>query len=176
MYQRSRKLLIFLVVLLAIQLACTAIDIMMSGHVSGGKFEFWIRLECIGLIRWISEEYVLSGVHLCGYDDTLLFLIQVTWILGVAWEVLALSLAVRIAVKHFRELQRPSTGWAVSDCVTVLIKTHVFYFARWGYKLNAIQYRCPLKFHASFALVSCFQLSYFSPVISVCQPMSDIRI
>ncbi|KAJ8592186.1 hypothetical protein M405DRAFT_859994 [Rhizopogon salebrosus TDB-379] len=48
---------------------------------------------------------------------------------------------VWIAVKHFRELP---TGWAVGDCFTVLIETHVFYFA-------------------SFVAVSCFQLSFFSP-------------
>ncbi|OAX37721.1 hypothetical protein K503DRAFT_783422 [Rhizopogon vinicolor AM-OR11-026] len=31
--------------------------------------------------------------------------------------------AVWIAGKHFQELQRTSTGWAVGDCFTVLIKT-----------------------------------------------------
>jgi len=58
------------------------------------------------------------------------FLPEITWILGSAWEILALSLAVWIAIKHFRELQRASTGWAVGDCFTILIQTHVFYFAR----------------------------------------------
>jgi hypothetical protein len=46
----------------------------------------------------------------------------------MAWEVLTLCLAVWMAVKHFREKQWPSTGWAVMDCFTILIKTHVFYF------------------------------------------------
>jgi hypothetical protein len=55
---------------------------------------------------------------------------QSTWILGTTWEILALCLAVWIPVKHFRELQRPSTGWAVGDCFTVLIETQLFYFAR----------------------------------------------
>jgi len=54
---------------------------------------------------------------------------EMTWILGIAWEVLGLCLAVWVAVKHFRELQR-SPRWAVSDCFTILIKTHVSYFAR----------------------------------------------
>jgi hypothetical protein len=53
-----------------------------------------------------------------------------SWIFGATWEILALCLAVWIAVGHFRELQRASTGWAVGDCFTVLIRTHVFYFAR----------------------------------------------
>jgi hypothetical protein len=63
-------------------------------------------------------------------EGNALFLTEITWILGVAWETLALSLAVWIAIKHFRELQRPSTGWAVGDCYTILMQTHVFYFAR----------------------------------------------
>jgi len=57
-------------------------------------------------------------------------LVEITWILGFAWETLALSLAVWIAIKHFRELQRTSIGWAVEDCFTILTQTHVFYFAR----------------------------------------------
>jgi hypothetical protein len=69
---------------------------------------------------------------MCGdhFDGNNLFLVSITWVLGTAWEVLALSLAVWIAVKHFRELQRPSTGWAVGDCFTILMETHVFYFTR----------------------------------------------
>jgi hypothetical protein len=70
---------------------------------------------------------------MCNYEiggNDGLILIQSTWILGTTWEILALCLALWIAVKHFRELQRPSTGWAVGDCFTVLIETHVFYFAR----------------------------------------------
>jgi hypothetical protein len=59
-------------------------------------------------------------------DDILL--VDITWILGTAWEILTLCIAVWAAVQHFRELQRP--GWAVGDCFTVLMKTHVFYFAR----------------------------------------------
>ncbi|KAG1727264.1 uncharacterized protein EDB91DRAFT_1253956 [Suillus paluster] len=44
-------------------------------------------------------------------------------------EVLALSFAAWVAVKHFRELQRQSAGSAIADCFTVLIKSHVLYFA-----------------------------------------------
>jgi hypothetical protein len=69
---------------------------------------------------------------MCGYNleaDSAL-VTEITWVLGTAWEILALCLAVWIAVKHFRELRQASTGWAVGDCFTVLIETHVFYFAR----------------------------------------------
>ena len=55
---------------------------------------------------------------------------ELIWVLSTVWEILALCLAIWTAVKHFRELQRPSTGWTVGDCFTVLIKTHVLYFAR----------------------------------------------
>jgi len=69
---------------------------------------------------------------MCAFQlaENIIFLNEITWILGAAWETLALSLAVWIAIKHFLELQRASTGWAVGDCFTILIQTHVFYFAR----------------------------------------------
>jgi hypothetical protein len=80
----------------------------------------------------ILEELVLSGIHMCGYSAVgdIIFLSEVIWILRIVWEVLVLCLAVWSAIQHFRELQRPSREWAVGDYVTVLIKTHVFYFAR----------------------------------------------
>jgi len=80
----------------------------------------------------ISEEYIFSGVHLCGYNISgdAIFLTEAAWILGLAWETLTLCLAVWIVVKHFRELQRASSGWTVADCFTLLIESHVFYFAR----------------------------------------------
>jgi hypothetical protein len=83
-------------------------------------------------MRRILVEYILSGTHVCivNLSNTSFSTPQMTWILGTVWEIIALCLAVWISVKHFRELQRPSTGWAVSDCFTVLIETHVFYFAR----------------------------------------------
>jgi hypothetical protein len=89
----------------------------------------YFRLVCVRLTRQILAEFVLSGTYICS-EESSRNLTEVTWILGAAWEILALCLAVWIAVKHFRELQRASTGWAVGDCFTVLIETHVFYFAR----------------------------------------------
>ncbi|KAG2339440.1 hypothetical protein BDR05DRAFT_968017 [Suillus weaverae] len=55
---------------------------------------------------------------------------------------------VWVAVKHFRELRQHSTGGVIEDCITVLIKSHVFYFL-------------------SFVAVSCFNLMILSPTISV---------
>ncbi|KAG2034937.1 hypothetical protein BDR03DRAFT_551619 [Suillus americanus] len=69
------------------------------------------------------------------------------WSFTTAWEVLALCLAIWIAVKHFRELKRPSTGWIVRDCFTALTKSHLVYFV-------------------SFVAVSCFNFGYLSPTIS----------
>ncbi|KAG1750030.1 uncharacterized protein EDB91DRAFT_781826 [Suillus paluster] len=71
-----------------------------------------------------------------------------TWILNTVWEVLALCLAVRIAVTHFRELRRQSVGGIIGDCFTVLMKTHVVYFA-------------------SFLAVSCFETGYALSTFSV---------
>jgi hypothetical protein len=81
---------------------------------------------------WISEEFIFSGTHQCGVilEGDAGFMTQMTWILGTAWEVLALCLAIWIVIMHFRELRRSSAEWAFGDCFAVLIKTHVFYFLR----------------------------------------------
>jgi preprotein translocase subunit SecG len=131
MYQQSRKLLIFLVViLLAITITNTVVVATLTMQSSG-------------------EEFVLSGTFECTIDfsaDTQ-FLISMTWILVTVWEVLALCLAVWIAVKHFRELQRYSASGIIGDCFTVLMKTHVSYFA-------------------SILALSCFKIGLFSPRLS----------
>jgi len=78
----------------------------------------------------LPEELVALGTHQCVESaNSTPAAATATWILGTVWEVLALCLAIYIAVKHFRELQRPSAGWSVGDCFKVLVKTHVFYFA-----------------------------------------------
>jgi hypothetical protein len=69
---------------------------------------------------------------MCAYEveGNTVFLTEMIWVLVSAWETLALSLAVWIAMKHSRELQRIPTGWAIGDCFMILMQTHVFYFAR----------------------------------------------
>src|SRR5258708_495688 len=113
---------------------------------------------------------------MCGYNypDNLL-LGEMTWVLGTAWEIFALCLAVWIAVKHFREAQRPSTGSTFEDCFTILVKSHVFYFARFADYLNAIIVSCSSSTH-SFVAASGLQLSKFSLVLFVFKPMVDICI
>ncbi|KAG2101131.1 hypothetical protein BD769DRAFT_1697337 [Suillus cothurnatus] len=115
MYQRSRIMLIFLVVIfLAVNIACGVIVA--------------ITLENI-----VGEELILSGTYMCDYGsegDTQL-LPSMVWMLNTIWEVLALCFSVWIAVKHFRDLRRfgPSTGSTIGDCFRVLIQSHVLYFA-----------------------------------------------
>ncbi|KAG1883246.1 hypothetical protein F4604DRAFT_1920436 [Suillus subluteus] len=70
-----------------------------------------------------------------------------TWILDTVWEVVALCLAVWITVKHFRELRQHSTRGIIGDSFTVLMKTHVSYFA-------------------SFLAFSCFRIAFLSPMLS----------
>ncbi|KAG2338074.1 hypothetical protein BDR05DRAFT_728213 [Suillus weaverae] len=113
MYQRSRKVLMFLVVIfVAIRTANAVMAAITMMHIS-------------------AEEAVLSGTYQCmiGYPGDVLLFISIAWILGIAWEVLALCLAVWIAVKHFRELRQHSTRGIIRDCFTVLMQTHVSYFA-----------------------------------------------
>ncbi|KAG2107482.1 uncharacterized protein F5147DRAFT_837387 [Suillus discolor] len=135
MYQRDRKILIFLVVtFLAISTFAGVTVVMTTIHTSG-------------------EELILSGAYQCriSYTGDALVLNSVTWILCIVWEVLTLCLAVRIAVKHFRELRLHAAGGIIGDCFTVLMKTHVLYFV-------------------SFVSVSCFALIVeFSPILSTNQ-------
>ncbi|KAG2032125.1 hypothetical protein BDR03DRAFT_970982 [Suillus americanus] len=131
MYQRSRKVLIFLVVtFLAVRIANVVMATISTTLNSG-------------------EEFILSGTYQCmiSHAGDSSSLSSTTWILGTAWEVLALCLAVWIAVKHFRELRQHSTSDVLGDCFTVLMKTHVSYFA-------------------SFLAISCFQIGLFSPTLS----------
>ncbi|KAG2111442.1 hypothetical protein DEU56DRAFT_920015 [Suillus clintonianus] len=131
MYQRSRRILIFLVVVsLAVNIFDVAVTVMATRHISG-------------------EELIISGTYACtlGLADNTPLLASIIWILGTVWEILALCLAVWIAVKHFRELRQHSAGEIIGDCFTVLIKSHVLYFA-------------------SYVAVSCFNLiGNLSPTI-----------
>ncbi|KAG2048446.1 hypothetical protein BDR06DRAFT_1024447 [Suillus hirtellus] len=123
MYQRDKKILIFLVVtFLAISTFNGVNIVMITMHTSG-------------------EELILSGAYQCiiSYSGDALVQNSVTWILAIVWEVITLCLAVRITVKHFRELRSHSAGGIIGDCFTVLMKTHLVYFA-------------------SFVAVSCLEL------------------
>jgi len=73
----------------------------------------------------MPEEILIFGKYQCVFARNWLFLGVLTWVFSIIWEVIALCLAVRIAVKHIRELP---TGWTFGDCITVLIKSHVLYF------------------------------------------------
>ena len=129
----------------------------------GSRVSFSYRVKTLHQVYGMtSEELDLSGIHMCYYEieGNLIIVPGITWILGSAWETLALSLAVWIAMKHFRELQRPSTGWAVGDCFTILMQTHVFYFARWGRNLNIVIFPA----HTRGTLVFLFFLALTSSI------------
>ncbi|KAG1768795.1 hypothetical protein EDD22DRAFT_210349 [Suillus occidentalis] len=115
MYQGSRTLLIFLVV------------IFLGINIAGGV------LVAITLTYLAVEEVILFGVLDCAdyYDENVHPLIAAVWVLNTVWEVLALCLSVWIAVRQFRDLQRLglSTGSTIGDCFKVLIQSHVLYFA-----------------------------------------------
>ncbi|KAG0700920.1 hypothetical protein DFH29DRAFT_1080397 [Suillus ampliporus] len=113
MYQRSSKVLILLVVVfLAVNIACAVLGGVSMRGISG-------------------EELILSGTYQCHitYEVDSQHMTVTTWILCTIWEVLALCLALWIAVKHFREVPRHSAAEIIGDCFTVLMRTHVIYFA-----------------------------------------------
>jgi hypothetical protein len=86
------------------------------------------RADCtrLRLIRRVLDVAILSGTYRCAYAGYQLLLTVANWILRTVWEVLALCLALWITVKYFRELP---TGWTIENLFSVLMKTHVLYFA-----------------------------------------------
>ncbi|KAG2039684.1 hypothetical protein BDR03DRAFT_998577 [Suillus americanus] len=142
MYQGSRKILIFLIVTsLAEKTFNVVVAIMATIHTSG-------------------EELILSGTYKCSisYLGDILLLSPISWVLGTVWEVLALFLAIRIAVKHFRERRRHSARGIIEDCFTVLIQTHALYFM-------------------SFVAVSCFRLTVnLSPTLIADQDSLETQV
>lgn len=132
MHQRSRKMLIFLIV--------TFLAVTIAGSVMVG----------IASYPFTWEEFILSGAYQCvpvaeGQSQ----LVSWTWLTGTAWEILALCLAVRISIQHFRETKRlrRSTASTIGDCFTVLIKSQVLHFT-------------------AFVAVSCFNLGVLSQKLS----------
>lgn len=133
-HRRSRKVLIFLIVtFLAINIFNGVAIALYTIHTS-------------------AEELILSGTHHCkiDYEGNILLLGITAWILFTAWEVLALCLALRIALKHFREMRQNLVGGMIKDCFSALMKSHVLYFA-------------------SSVAATCLEIGYVSPTISMNQ-------
>jgi len=108
MYQGSRKMLISLIVIfMAVTITSGVIDAAGSSHAS-------------------AQALVLSGTFQCNFRTN--DLITLTWIFSTVWEILTLCLAFWIVLKHFHELPRGSAGLTITDCFTVLIRTHLHYF------------------------------------------------
>jgi len=178
MYQRSRKVLIFIVVIfIAIKIAEVVMLAILTMQISGGKLSSCVDFQ-VHQAHWhVPAEYILSGTYQCmiDYAGDFVFLDSMASILDTVWEVLTLCLAVWIAVKHFRELRQHSTSGIIGDCFTVLMKTHVSYFARWDHNVNVVllfrwRFAC-----ASVLVVKCFQYGLFSPTFStVCRFVTSL--
>ncbi|KAG2753755.1 hypothetical protein P692DRAFT_201223495 [Suillus brevipes Sb2] len=112
MYQRSKKMLIFLIVVL---LACT----ITSGII--------MVMANIGVS---AEEFIIDGRPACLFNTTpdQVDLFFESLMPTAIWEILASVLALWIVIKHFRELRNSATGSIIGDCFTVLTKSHAFYF------------------------------------------------
>ncbi|KAG2365566.1 hypothetical protein BDR07DRAFT_631237 [Suillus spraguei] len=108
MYQRSRKILIFLVV------PFLAINI------------FNGVATMIATLYDSEEEFILSGTYQCSieYAEDALLLDSIAWILGTVWEALALCLAVWVAVKHFLLMKTHMLyfmGFLAVSCLTLIL-------------------------------------------------------
>ncbi|KAG2117584.1 hypothetical protein DEU56DRAFT_919041 [Suillus clintonianus] len=131
MYGRSSKILIFLAVLLLVFTIATGV------------------VSVIANLGYSGGEAVLSGYYVCLYslNTDAIFLNYDVVIPTVIWEILAFLLAIRIVIKHFRELQQLQRGSTIRDCFTVLMQSHMLYFL-------------------AFVVTACFSLGQLSPTIT----------
>ncbi|KAG2361991.1 hypothetical protein BDR07DRAFT_1407953 [Suillus spraguei] len=113
MYQRSRKILVFLVgSLCAVLVTCGVVGGIGSSYTPANAI-LLDGTQCISEVDRGGQVSILA-----------------LYILATVWHVLTLCLAIWIFVKHLRELQPPSTGKTfVGDCFMVLIRTQIVYFA-----------------------------------------------
>ncbi|KAG2040420.1 hypothetical protein BDR03DRAFT_122509 [Suillus americanus] len=113
MYGRSKKMLIFLVIVLLTSTITSVITTVMAN---------------IGIL---VEEFILFGSPMCLFEkiDTYQMNLGYESLISTAiWEVLASVLAVWIVIKHFHELRQSPTGTTIGDCIMALTKSHAFYF------------------------------------------------
>lgn len=113
MYQGSKKILAFLIVVL------------LASTIASGIMMVMANLTAVG------EESILSGFHICvvSMDTAGIALNREILVPTSIWEILALFLAVWILIEHFRELRQSPTGSTTGDCFIVLAQSHVLYFA-----------------------------------------------
>ncbi|KAG1798894.1 uncharacterized protein HD556DRAFT_1305755 [Suillus plorans] len=112
MYQGSKNLFIFLVVML------------LGSTITSGVMVVIANLGVSG------QEAIFSGYHICWteidmYKQNLNFESMIS---TVVWEILALFLTVWIVIKHIRELRQSPTGSTIGDYFMVLAESHAFYF------------------------------------------------
>ncbi|KAG1785310.1 uncharacterized protein HD556DRAFT_1450817 [Suillus plorans] len=112
MYERSRKMLAFLVVFLLVSTIIFAV-IAASSHVSG-------------------EEIVFYETHQCSPTGGSSNLATEAWGLSTAWELTTLCLAVWVVVKYLRELKQPLARLTLGNYFRVLLETHAFYFTAYA--------------------------------------------
>ncbi|KAG2048636.1 hypothetical protein BDR06DRAFT_1024308 [Suillus hirtellus] len=131
MYGRSKKMLIFLVIVL---LASTVAACIMS---------------VIAKIGISAEEVILSGYHMCLWssrDPDQVELDDEILVSTVIWEIPAFVLAVWVVIKHFRERRQFPTGSTIGGFFTVLIQSHTFYFvALLEARLTVYIYHVPIE-------------------------------
>ncbi|KAG2097056.1 uncharacterized protein F5147DRAFT_763481 [Suillus discolor] len=143
MYQGSKKLRIFLVVmLLGSTIASGVMTIIGNLGVSAPR--------STRDSQSLPDEVVLSGYHMC-FSDIGTYMGNLTYenVISVAvWEIFALFLTVRIVIMHFRELRQSPRRPIIGDYFTILIESHAFYFL-------------------AFAIMACLQLGTTSPNIAL---------
>lgn len=153
MYQGSRKMLIFLIVILLV--------LTIAGVVT----------TAIGIKR--NSEDAVSSIHQCtyNYDRDGRLLMSITWILRIVWEVLVMCLVVWIVIKHFRQLRPSSQATIIGDCFVILMKTHAVYFASFvagswlalGYFFSTVSDSTSIGHYGALNIFSVMQMFVLGP-------------
>lgn len=112
MYQGSKKMLVFLVIMLLGSTIASAV------------------MAVIANLGISAEEAVLSGYRIClvSIEQDGVQLNVDALIPTDIWEILVFLLVVWIVIKHFRELRQSPNTSTIGDCFTMLTKSHAFYF------------------------------------------------
>ncbi|KAH7910976.1 hypothetical protein BJ138DRAFT_1151771 [Hygrophoropsis aurantiaca] len=112
MYEKSRKILIFLLVCFVARVVALAVILgLATGPGSGIS----------------ATEYLLSGTYFCSVAPNITF-VNFTLVPTLFFELILFALASRCFVRHAAELRRSSHGWRMNECMKVLLRDSILFF------------------------------------------------
>jgi len=126
-------LVLLIVTFLGVQVTCVVIVAIQGRHISGGKLWSYINDLSTSNSRHKYQRKSSSPAPINAVMTSRL-LAQMTWILVIAWEILAMCLAAWTAVKHVRELQQQH---GQPDCFAVLMRTRTITWSHFSHAFTS---------------------------------------